>query len=106
MSKEKKESELRKLAKLLAKLKTGWWKSHHEKDWVGTIRLMAQLYVKLYKVSFEIAEKIVDFRVEAAREHDLAEKPGISKEKSDEHWRNAEKLNEKHFFMLEKHRQR
>ena len=106
MSNEHKESELRKLAKLLAKLETGWWKSHHEKDWVGTIRLMTQLYAKQYNMPFEIAEKIVGFRVEAAREHDLAEKPGISKEESDEHWHNAEELNEEHFFMLEKHRKR
>ena len=101
-----KESELRKLAKLLAGLETGWWKSHHEKDWVGTIRLMAQLYAKLYKMPFEIAEEIIGFRVEAAREHDLAEKPGISEKESDKHWRKAEELNEEHFFMLEKYRER
>ena len=106
MSKENEEFELRKLAKQLAKLETGWWKYHHEKDWIGTIRMMAQLYVKLYKMSFETAEEIVSLRVEAAKEHDLAERPNLSQKESNKYWANVEKINEEHFFMLESNRKR
>ncbi|MEA2097487.1 MAG: hypothetical protein U9P70_00165 [Patescibacteria group bacterium] len=106
MSKETNDLDLRKLAKLEAKLETCWWKSHHKKDWGKTIDCMARLYVALYNISFEIAEKIVDLRVEAAKVHDLAEEPRISEEESDEHWANVKKIMTEHFLMLEKHRKR
>jgi len=106
MSKETDDLNLRKLAKLEAKLETCWWKSHHEKDWGKTIECMSKLYVALYNVPIEIAKEMVVLRVEAAKEHDLAEEPGISKEESNKRWAEVEKINEEHFFMLEKHRKR
>jgi len=48
----------------------------------------------------------VNLRVEAAKEHDLAEKSNISQKESGEHWKKTEKILEEHFFMLEKHRKR
>lgn len=106
MSKETDDLNLRKLAKLEAKLETCWWKSHHGKNWPKTIECMAQLYVELYKVSFEIAEEMVILRVKAAKEHDLAERPNLSRKESNKYWANVEKINEKHFFMLESNRER
>lgn len=103
---ERKESELRRLARAEAKLETCWWRNHHEKNWGETIKCMAELYVKLYNISFEIAEKMVILRIKAAKEHDLAEKSGISKKEYDKHWKKVEEINEKHFFMLEKNRKR
>ena len=106
MNKETDDLNLRKLAKLEAKLETCWWKSHHEKNWQKTIDCMAQLYVIQYKVPIKIAKEMVTLRVEAAKEHDLAERPGLSPKESNEHWAKVEKINEEHFFMLEKHRER
>ena len=106
MSKETDDLDLRKLAKLEAKLETCWWRSHHEKDWQKTIECMAQLYVELYKVPFKIAEEMVILRVKAAKEHDLAERPGLSQKESNKYWAKVEKINEEHFFMLESNRKR
>ena len=106
MDKGTNDFNLRKLGKLEAKLETCWWRNHHEKNWSKTIECMAQLYVELYKVPFEIAEEIVILRVKAAKEHDLAERTGLSQKESNEYWANVEKINEEHFFMLESNRKR
>ena len=86
----------------LAKYEVGWWKSHHRKDLEGLRENMAKLYSLQFNISPVESLKAVEFRVQATKEHDTAEKfedAGKQKE-ADKHWKKAEKLLEKHFKKL------
>ena len=78
----------------------GWWRSHHERNYDEVIRQMTTVYEKLYNLTREVAQEVVMLRIEAAKEHDLAEEEGISKSKSELHWNNALQLMITHFEML------
>ncbi|MBN2112363.1 hypothetical protein JW707_04675 [Candidatus Woesearchaeota archaeon] len=88
--------------KELARHEIGWWKSHPRKETDGLIDHMAQLYVLQYSIPYEEAKGAVMLRVEATKEHDIAEKledEGIQPE-ADVHWQKAEDLLVQHFAVL------
>lgn len=85
-----------------AEAEIGWWKAHHEKNYEEVTKRMTKLYELLYGLNAEMARNIVLLRIEAAKEHDLAEKEGVSKEESDRHWENALSLMTEHFTLLKK----
>jgi len=86
--------------KEVAEAEIGWRKSHHERDYPAVIEQMTTVYEKLYDLNREVARKVVMLRIEAAKEHDLAEEENISEEKSQQHWDKALEFMEKHFEML------
>lgn len=90
----------RKLAKKCAKLEVGWWIGHHRKDFKKVKKDMTKLYMNLFDMSQEKAERAIQFRIEAAKFHDLAEDEQRDKEKANEYWKKAEELLVKHFEAL------
>lgn len=78
----------------------GWYKAHHFKDYDEVKRLMALVDEKLFKLNPEVAKEIMLLKIAAAKEHDLAEKEGISKEESEEHWKKGEELMIEHYKLL------
>ncbi|MDO8265119.1 MAG: hypothetical protein Q7T34_01980 [Candidatus Parcubacteria bacterium] len=86
--------------KKVAECEIGWWKAHNEKDYNEVINQMAAEYMHLFGIRYKIAKKVVLFRIKAAKEHDLAEKDGITKQEADAHWKSARKFAEQHFQML------
>ncbi|MFH1049045.1 MAG: hypothetical protein V1732_05280, partial [Patescibacteria group bacterium] len=84
------------------KAEFGWYKAHHVKDYDEVKRLMALVCQKQFGLKPEVAREIILVKIAAAQEHDLAEKEGISKEESEKHWDNGERLMIKHFEMLKK----
>ena len=78
----------------------GWWKSHHERDYDRVIEQMTAVYEQLYNLTREVAQEVVMLRIEAAKEHDLAEEEGISANESQQHWDKALEFMIQHFEML------
>lgn len=89
-------------AQELAKYEAGWWKAHHRKDRPGLIENMAKLYELQFGILYEQARDVVMKRVEATREHDIAEEleDGGNKAEADEHWATVEDLLAEHFKYL------
>lgn len=88
--------------KQLAEHEIGWWKAHHKKDEPLLTEHMAKLYKLQFNIPYEDALKAVKYRVDATKEHDIAEKledegnqPGANC-----HWKKAEDLLLKHFKIL------
>ena len=88
--------------KEVAQAEIGWWKSHHERDYDKVIEQMTTVYEKLYGLTRKVAQEVVMLRIKAAKEHDLAEEEGISKSKSEWHWKNAFQFMVAHFEMLKR----
>ncbi len=90
------------LIKELAHYEIGWWKSHHRRDKIGLRNNMAKLYALQFNISYGNALKAVEFRVQATKEHDLAEEfeDQENQDEADKHWFNAESLLKKHFEIL------
>ena len=86
----------------LAKHEIGWWKAHHRKDADGLIDHMAHLYVSQYSIPYDEAKGAVMLRVEATKEHDIAEKfeDEGNQPEADVHWQKAEDLLVQHFAVL------
>lgn len=84
----------------VAKAEIGWWEAHHRKDYNEVIKQMARVYFLLFGLSRKKAKEVVILRIEAAKEHDLAEKEGIAENEAKRHWRKATELMTKHFSML------
>lgn len=85
----------------VARAEIGWWKSHHERDYDEVIRQMTTVYEKLYSLTREIAQEVVMLRIEAAKEHDLAEEEDLSEKESQQHWDKALEFMTQHFKMLD-----
>ena len=90
--------------KEIAKCEICWWRAHHKKDWPSAIENMAAEYALMYSIKPKDAKYVVEARMSAAKEHDLAEKLEDSglQEGADYHWAKAEKLLVKHFTLLKK----
>jgi hypothetical protein len=88
--------------KELARHEIGWWKAHHRKDYDGLVDHMANLYVLQYFIPYDKALEAVMLRVEATKEHDIAEKleDEGSQPEADIHWQKAEDLLAQHFARL------
>ena len=84
----------------VAENEIGWWKSHHKRDYNGVIEQMTAVYEQLYNLTREVAQEVVMLRIEAAKEHDLAEEEGISANESQQHWDKALEFMIQHFEML------
>ena len=84
----------------VAKAEIGWWEAHHRKDYDDVIKQMAQVYSMLFDLNSKTAREVVMLRIDAAKEHDLAEKEGITEQDSKQHWLKATGLMTKHFSML------
>ena len=93
-----------KLYKELAKYEIGWWKAHHRRNKPELIHQMAKLYQIQFEIPYENAVEAVNYRVEAAKEHDIAEEfeDKGNQADADIHWDKAEQLMEKHFRNLMK----
>jgi len=90
------------LERTLAKLEIGWWIAHHRGDFDAAKQYMSKEYQKQFNCTQEQADACVDLRIQAAKEHDIAEKleDKGEQEKADIHWNNALELLEKHFVKL------
>ncbi|MCK4634839.1 MAG: hypothetical protein KAT37_03115 [Candidatus Aenigmarchaeota archaeon] len=86
----------------LARYEVEWWKAHHRKDKKALLENMAKLYQLLYKLCYEDAVECVKYRIEAGKEHDIAEKfeDEGNQNEADIHWNKAEELVKKHFKTL------
>jgi len=86
----------------LAKHEIGWWKAHHRRDKKLLTEHMAKLYSIQFGISYESAVDAVKYRVDATKEHNLAEKleDEGKQVQADVHWNNAEKLLREHFKVL------
>ena len=90
------------LYKNLAKYEIGWWKAHHRRNKSEFTDQMARLYSLQFNIPYDRAVEAVKYRVEAAGEHDIAEKfeDEENQKTADIHWSKAEKLIEDHFRVL------
>ncbi len=95
-------------AKELALHEINWWRAHHRRNKGLIVSEMAALYVLLFDISCEDAEKVVSFRVTAAEFHDQAEKleDKGEEEGAETFWQKAEESLQKHFALLESLRQK
>ena len=86
----------------MAHYEVEWWKAHHRGERSQLIVNMIRLYELQFEISYSQASSAVGFRVEAAREHDIAEEfeDNGHQSKADMHWKKAESLLEKHFEIL------
>jgi hypothetical protein len=84
----------------VAKAEIGWWEAHHRKDYDEVIKQMALVYFLLFGLSHKKAKEVVMLRIEAAKEHDLAEKEGVPEQEAKQHWQKATELMTKHFSLL------
>lgn len=84
----------------VAKAEIGWWEAHHRKDYDEVIKQMARVYFLLFGLSLKKVKEIIIPLIEAAKEHDLAEKEGIAEVEAKQHWQKARELMTKHFSML------
>jgi hypothetical protein len=91
--------------KELASHEIGWWKAHHRKDKSKLIDEMSKLYQLQFSITYEQAREAVLKRVDATKEHDIAERleDGGNQREADVHWENAECLLLEHFKILDKH---
>lgn len=88
-------------AKQLARYEVGWWKAHHRKDRSGLVEMMAKLYQLQFGLTEQQALQSVELRVLATSEHDIAEELEDKNDPTaEEHWRETEKLLERHFQIL------
>jgi hypothetical protein len=86
----------------LAEHEIGWWKAHHRRDKPALIEQMTKLYELQFGITYENAVEAVKHRVEATKEHDIAEKleDGGNQIEADVHWKEAEDLLKEHFRIL------
>jgi len=86
----------------LAKYEIGWWKAHHRRNKPELIDQMTKLYSLQFDISYEKALEAVKYRVEATKEHDIAEEfeDKGDQANADVHWSKAEELVEEHFKIL------
>ncbi|MFH1181471.1 MAG: hypothetical protein V1702_00775 [Candidatus Woesearchaeota archaeon] len=93
------------LYKKLANYEIGWWKAHHRRDSGDLIHQMTKLYELQYEIPYDKAREAVDYRIQATKEHDIAEKfeDAGDQTNADIHWSRAEKLVEHHFRILMEH---
>lgn len=94
-------------ARRAAELEKTWWQAHHRKDTKLLLSSMAELYQLLFDLPIEIAIQVVQYRVEAAQQHDIAEDledGGDSSSK--EAWQSVKELLFKHFSLLLQHTRR
>ena len=92
----------KKLARILAKHEVGWWMGHHRKNFEKARKDMVEEYILLFNLPREKAERSVEFRIEAAKMHDIAEKyedEGNSEE-AEKYWKKVEELLAKHFEVM------
>ena len=80
----------------------GWYEDHHFRRYDEVTKKMARVHEMLFGLDPEIARRVVLPKIEAAKEHDLAEKEGISKEESQQHWDKAKEFMIQHFEMLDR----
>ncbi len=92
------------LFKKMARYEVGWWKDHHRKRWDELIKNMAQLYQLQFGIPEKNATECVKYRIDAAHEHDIAEKleDGGKQKEADVLWDKAEELIARHFEILMK----
>lgn len=80
----------------MAELEVGWWHLHDELEHNPDKSSLATAFAKLYAVQFsmdtESMAEVGRLKAEATREHDLAEKEGISEDDAETHWNNANRL--------------
>lgn len=90
------------LIKELAHHEVEWWKAHHRHNIIGLRENMAKLYSLQFNITYREALKAVEFRVQATKEHDLAEEfeDKGNKSEADKHWFNTESLLRQHFKIL------
>ena len=87
--------------KKVAELRMAWYKSHHLKEYGGRLdELLALEIQELHGLEYNVAKKVTVSLVKAIKEHDLAEKKGISEEESQQHWDNALGFMTEHTEML------
>ena len=86
----------------LAKHEIGWWKAHHRKDETSLTEHMAKLYELQFGIAYEDAIKAVKYRVDATKEHDIAERleDDRNQPEANTHWKKAEDLLLEHFKIL------
>ncbi len=90
----------------VAELEVNWWQVHDDlEDSVDKLELekaFSALYGELYQQSELQLREAVHWKAMATFEHDLAEKEGISKEKQEKHWQEAEKHLQNFYHELRK----
>src|SRR5438445_8037992 len=93
------------LSSQLAKYEIGWWKAHHRRQRNRVVENMAKEYQLQFGLTDEEALKCVKYRVDATKEHDMAEKFEDEGKQTDAdvHWNLAESLIRSHFDFLLKH---
>ncbi len=85
----------------LAEYEAGWWKAHHRKDINLLMEQMAKLYELQFGIPYNTALEAVKYRVEATKEHDIAERlEDQGSPDSEIHWKQVEKLLLEHFKLL------
>jgi len=96
------DDSLEDKCKELAQCEIGWWKAHHRKDLPKLVGYMTREYKILYGLSDEDSYTCVNLRIDATKEHDIAEKFEDKQniEEANLHWNKAEELLEKHFELL------
>src|SRR3989338_6145109 len=93
-----------KLSRQLAEHELGWWQAHHRKDKERLLLEMQQLFELQFKILAEQARRAAEYRVQAAIEHDVAEKheDAGNQVEADKHWNVVKNLLAKHFAVLVK----
>ena len=88
----------------LARYEIAWWQAHHRRQKSKLIKAMAKLYTVQFNLPYGKAVECIEWRVKAAKEHDIAEalEDKGRQSQANVHWRRAQKLLENHFALLSK----
>ena len=93
--------EKRNAIRKLAELEKTWWQAHHRRNKELLLSAMGELYELLFDLPAEVARQVVQCRVEATQQHDIAEDLEDRKDPaSEEAWQSVETLLVKHFLLL------
>ena len=84
----------------VAEARAGWWESHHERNHSKVNALMAKESVELFGLNYETALEVEGWQVLATKAHNMAEKRGISKNESRQHWNKVLELLTRYFEEL------
>ena len=90
---------MKELHEILAEKEVGWWQAHHRKNWPDVIENMAREYQVQFNLPYDKALTAVKLRVDAGKEHDLAERfeDAGQQVKADEHWTKTKGLLVEHY---------
>jgi hypothetical protein len=94
---------MNKKVQKIADLEVTWWQAHHRKNMKLLTDSLVEQLVLLFSLSLEKAKIAAEYKIQAARHHDIAEDYEDSghKKEADLYWKKAEECLRKYYECLE-----